>query len=67
MKQFLTEKAIPYEFVDVDMLRGAEQEQVLAEVDRVAGKRSFPITVANGRVIQGYKPDEVMGALQDEK
>jgi glutaredoxin len=67
MKQWLTEKEIPYDFVDVDLLKGAEQEQVLAEVDRLAGKRSFPITVANGRVIQGYKTDEVMEALQNEK
>ncbi|OAT81663.1 glutaredoxin family protein [Desulfotomaculum copahuensis] len=67
VKQLLNEKEIPYECVDVDLLKGAEQEQALVEVDRLTGKRAFPVTVINGKAIQGYRADEILEAARNEK
>ncbi len=62
-KEFLDEKGVEYEIFDVDKLTGDEQKQALSEVDKLAGKRSFPVTVIDDTVIQGYKPDQILGAL----
>jgi len=40
----LNEKQIPFECVDVDLASALEQEQALAEVEKMTGKRVFPVT-----------------------
>ncbi|ATW25199.1 glutaredoxin family protein [Candidatus Formimonas warabiya] len=66
VKQFLRDERIDFEVVDVDLIAGKEQEQALEEVDKLTGKRSFPITVVNNLVIQGFKPEEIKEALKSE-
>ncbi|HSW35418.1 MAG TPA: glutaredoxin family protein [Candidatus Limnocylindrales bacterium] len=66
-KQFLDGKNVQYEVVDVDLVQGDEQKQALAEVEKLTGKRSFPIILVNDIVIQGYKVDEIEKALKNEK
>ncbi len=62
-KQFLDEKGVEYDCVDVDKLAGDEQKQAVSEVENLTGKRSFPVVVIDDKVIQGYKPDAIMEAL----
>lgn len=62
-KQFLNEKGIAFEFVDVDLVKGEEQKNALKEVDSLTGKRSFPILVVDETVIQGYNEDKMLEAL----
>lgn len=38
----------------------------MAEVERLTGKRSFPVTVINEKVITGYRPEEFDEVLKDE-
>lgn len=66
VKQFLNENKIPYECVDVDLASGLAQEQALAEVESMTGKRSFPVTVIKDTIIQGYKPEKILEALHNE-
>jgi glutaredoxin-like protein NrdH len=67
LKQYLNDNDIPYSAVDVDLLSGKEKEDALAEVDKVAGKRAFPITVVKEVVVLGFKPDEIKEALSGEE
>lgn len=67
LKQYLNDNDIPYSAVDVDLLFGEERENALAEVDKVAGKRAFPITVIKEVVILGFKPEEIKEALAGEE
>ena len=66
VKKFLDEKKIDYDFVDVDLVSGDEQKQALSEVEKLTGKRSFPVTVVNDKVIMGFKPEQIEEALKSE-
>lgn len=62
-KKLLTDKGVSFTDVDVDLLVGEEQEKALQEIDKLVDKRSFPIIVANGQVIQGYNEEKILGAI----
>jgi len=66
VKSLLDDHAIDYDFVDVDLAQGEEQMKALEEVERLTGKRSFPVTVINDQVIKGFKKEEIEGALKGE-
>ena len=66
VKRFLDEKEVQYEAVDVDLTQGEEQKVALEEVEKLTGKRAFPVTVINDQVIQGFKEEEIEEALKSE-
>ncbi len=66
VKKFLDEKNVDYEVVDVDLAQGDEQKQALEEVEKLTGKRAFPVTVIDDEVISGYKEDKIEEALKNE-
>lgn len=66
VKLLLDGKAVKYEVIEVDLAEGEVQRQALAEVEKLTGKRSFPVTVIGGTVIQGYKVEELEKALENE-
>lgn len=65
-KKLLQENNITFEFLDVDLLTGIEQETALNEVRTLTGNDSFPVTLVGKKVFAGYKPDEILKALKDE-
>ena len=67
VKKFLDEKNVEYEVVDVDLAQGDEQKQALEEVEKLTGKRAFPVTVIKDEVISGYKEDKIQEALKNEE
>jgi glutaredoxin-like protein NrdH len=66
VKRYLDEKQVQYDCVDVDLAQGHEQKEALEEVEKLTGRRSFPVTVIGETVIQGYKEDEIERALKSE-
>lgn len=66
VKRFLDEKNVQYDVIDVDLAQGEEQKTALEEVEKLTGKRAFPVTVINDQVIQGFKEEEIEGALKSE-
>ena len=66
-KKLLEEKEVNYEAVDLDLLQGEKQNEVLEQVDSLTSKRSFPLLEIGDTVIQGYKEEEIREALEDEK
>ncbi|MFO7952598.1 MAG: glutaredoxin family protein [Bacillota bacterium] len=67
VKKLLDDRGINYDVIDVDLAQGEEQKKALKEVEDLTGKRSFPVTVINNQVIQGFKQEEIAGALDSEK
>jgi glutaredoxin-like protein NrdH len=66
VKKYLDDHEVEYDFVDVDLAQGEEQKQALEEVEKLTGRRSFPVTLIGETVIKGYKEDEIERALKSE-
>ncbi|MDY6864806.1 MAG: glutaredoxin family protein [Halobacteriota archaeon] len=63
-KKLLGELGVGYNYVDVDLLEGNEQKDILEEVKRYNPKCSFPTLVVNkDKCIIGFKDDEIKEAL----
>ncbi len=63
-KQLLEDQGVTYDSVDVDLLEGDEQKEVVKEVENLSGGRTFPVTVINEKVIVGYKEQEILEELK---
>lgn len=66
VKRYLEEHNVEFDCVDVDLAVGEEQKTALEEVEKLTGRRSFPVTIIGDTVIQGYKEDEIEKALKSE-
>ncbi len=62
-KRLLQEYNVPYEYEDVDLLTGAEEEKAIAEIERLNPMRSFPTCIINGKVIAGFQESKIKEAL----
>ncbi len=64
VKHLLDEEGVNYAATEVDLLTGEEQKDAIKEVERLSGKRSFPVTVVNEKVILGFKKEEILEELK---
>ncbi len=62
-KKFLSECAIKYDFVDVDLLDGEERKAILEDIKKFNPRCSFPTVVIGENVIVGYKEEKIKEAL----
>jgi glutaredoxin-like protein NrdH len=62
-KKFLTENSITFDFIDVDLLQGAQRENILQEVAKYNPQRSFPTIIIGDRIIVGFREDDIREAL----
>lgn len=62
-KEFLKERGVKYDVVDVDKLGGEERKEILEEVRSLNPNCSFPTIVVGDRVIVGFQEDEIKEAL----
>lgn len=63
-KRLLDGMGVAYEFIDVDLLKGREEEEAMEEVRRHNPACTFPTMVIDGRqVIAGFKEDDIRKAL----
>jgi glutaredoxin-like protein NrdH len=65
-KRFFKDNDIEMEFVDVDLLSGAERERVMDEVRKLNPDCSFPTICIDDTVIVGYNEDKLKKALKLE-
>ncbi len=62
-KKLLTKLEVTYEFTDVDLLKGAEQDAVVEMIRAVNPLCAFPTVIIGDKVIVGFKEDEIRKAL----
>jgi len=63
-RKLLEEREVAFEFTYVDLLQGAEREEVVTEVRQWNPSVSFPtIVVDESKSVVGYKPEEIKEAL----
>ncbi len=64
-KEFLREKGIDFDFVDVDVTEGEEREKVVNEIRKINPELTFPTIIIGNRVIVGFRKDEIERALNE--
>ena len=62
-KRFLNECGISYDFIDVDLLDGAERAAMIEEVKKYNPNCSFPTILIGDKIIVGFREDEIKEAL----
>ena len=62
-KRFFQENGIDVEFVDVDLLSGAEREKIMDEVRKLNPDCSFPTICIGDDVIVGFNEAKLKKAL----
>ena len=63
-KALLGELGVEYDYTDVDLLKGAEQDTVVKEIMKWNPESNFPTIVINAKkCIIGFKEDEIREAL----
>jgi len=61
-KKLLGELGLAYDFEDVDLLEGKEQERAMKEIERWNDSGGFPLIVVNNeRCIKGFNEEEIRG------
>jgi glutaredoxin len=64
-KRLLNSLGIEYDYIDVDLLEGEEQDKVMEDVERCNPKASFPTVVIDGKCIIGFEETEIRKAVGD--
>lgn len=62
-KKFLNDNGIPFDCVDVDLLQGADRENILKEVEKYNPQRSFPTIIIGDNIIIGFREKDIKEAL----
>jgi glutaredoxin-like protein NrdH len=62
-REFLEECGTKYDCVYVDKLEGDERKKVVDEVKKHNPSLSFPTLIINGKVIVGFKKEEIKELL----
>jgi glutaredoxin len=62
-KRFLESHKIAYEVVDVDLLDDSKQDEVMDKVEKMTGRRSFPVVIIGKEVIVGHDEDKLRKVL----
>jgi glutaredoxin-like protein NrdH len=64
-KALLKDLGVAYDYIDVDLLSGSEEDEVIAEIKKHNPDCSFPTMVINDKkYIVGFKEDEIREALK---
>ncbi|MDH4232657.1 MAG: glutaredoxin family protein [Nitrospirota bacterium] len=63
LKKFLADHGVQYDYLDVDLLTGAEREAVIKEVRKFNPYCTFPTILIGNQVIVGFREPVVREAL----
>jgi glutaredoxin-like protein NrdH len=62
-RKYLEENAVAHDVVEVDLLKGQEREDAVAEVKRLSGGTSFPVLVIGDETVVGYNKVRIQQLL----
>jgi len=62
-KRFFRENSIDMEFIDVDLLTGAERERIMDEVRKVNPDCSFPTICIDEIIVVGFNEEKLRKSL----
>ena len=53
-RRFLDNHKIAYDCIEVDLLDDDKQDKVMDEIEKLTGRRSFPVVVVGKEIIVGH-------------
>ncbi len=62
-KKFMQDNGITFDCIDVDLLQGADRENILKEVEKYNPQRSFPTIIIGDNIIIGFRESDIREAL----
>ena len=63
-RRFLETHKIDYDCIEVDLLDDAKQDEVLDEIEKMTGRRSFPVVVVGSEIIVGHDEEKLKKAFK---
>jgi glutaredoxin len=63
-RRFLDDHKIAYDCIEVDLLDDAKQDDVLEEIEKLTGRRSFPVVVVGKEIIVGHDEAKLKKVLK---
>jgi len=63
-RRFLDDHKIAYDCIEVDLLDDSKQDEVLDEVEKLTGRRSFPVVIIGKEIIVGHDETKLRKALK---
>jgi len=63
-KRFLDDHKIAYDCIDVDLLDDDKQDKTLDEIEKLTGRRSFPVVLIGHEIIVGHDEERLRKALK---
>jgi len=58
-RRFLDAHKIDYDCIEVDLLDDAKQDEVIDEIEKLTGKRAFPVVVVGSEIIVGHDEEKL--------
>ena len=62
-RRFLDDHKIAYDCIEVDLLEDKRQDEVMEEVEKLTGKRAFPVVIIGKEIIVGHDEARLRKAL----
>lgn len=62
-KRYLDEHSVDYVLTEVDSLEGDERQAAIDTVKELSGGTSFPVLVADGKVVVGFNKTKIADLL----
>ncbi len=63
-KDLLIDQGVSFDFIYVDLLKGTERDEAVAEVKHYNPSCSFPTLLIDEKCIVGFREKEIMEALK---
>ena len=63
-RALLEELGVAYDYEYVDLAPTARQNEIESEIAALGGRPSYPAIIFEGRILTGYRPDEIKTMLR---
>jgi glutaredoxin len=67
VRRLFADRSIPFSYVELDALPVRQRKKLAATIVKETGADTLPVTRVAGRFVVGFKPSELMSAVESLK